>query len=64
MTPEGSFEPTIMFFGLTNTPEMFQIMINKILQNLINTREVASFINNIIVRTEDEERYNEVVEEC
>ena len=36
-------------------------MINKILWNLINTEEVASFIDNVIVETEEE--YNEVVEE-
>ena len=36
---------------------------NKILQNLINTGEVASFIDNVIIETEEEERHNEVVEE-
>ena len=35
---------------------------NKILQNLINTGKVASFIDNVIIETE-EERHNEVVEE-
>jgi len=28
-TPEGSFEPTVMFFGLTNSPATFQTMMNK-----------------------------------
>ena len=32
------FEPTIIFFGLTNSPVIFQTMINKILQDLINTK--------------------------
>jgi len=64
MTQEESFEPTVMFFGLTNSPVIFYTMINKILQNLINTGEVTSFINNIIVGTEEEERHNKVVEEC
>jgi len=44
MIPEESFEPMIMFFGLINSSVIFQTIINKILQNLINTREVASFI--------------------
>ena len=39
------------------------MMINKILQDLINTGEVVSFIDNVIVGTEKEERYNKVVEE-
>ena len=36
---------------------------NKILWNLINTREVASFINNVILETEEREDYDEVAEE-
>ena len=35
---------------------------NEILQNLINTGEVMSFIDNVIVETEKEEEYNKVVE--
>ena len=30
---------------------------------MINTEEVASFIDDVIVETEEEEEYNEVVEE-
>ena len=36
---------------------------NKILQNLINTGKVASFIDDIIVGIEEKEEYDEVVEE-
>jgi len=42
---------------------MFQIMMNKILRNLINTREVASFIDNVIMGTEEKEGHDKVVEE-
>ena len=63
MNLEGLSEPTVMFFGLKNSPVMFQTMINKILWNLINTGEVASFINDIIVGMEEKERHDEVVEE-
>ncbi len=38
-------------------------MINEILKNLINTRKVASFIDDVIVETEEEVVYNKVVEE-
>ena len=34
---------------------------NKILWNLIITEEVVSFIDDVIVGTEEEERYNEIV---
>ena len=63
MTLEGSFEPIVMFLGLTNSLVMFQMMINKILQDLINTREMISFIDDVIVGTEEEKGHNKVVEE-
>ena len=37
-------------------------MINVILKNLINTKEVASLIDNVIIGTEEEKRYDKVVE--
>ena len=43
----------MMFFGLMNSSVTFQTMTNKILQNLINTGEVVSFIDNVIVRIEE-----------
>jgi len=63
MTPEGSFEPMVMFFGLTNLPATFQAIMNELLRDLINMGRVGSFINNIMVRTETEEGHNELVEE-
>ena len=62
-TPERSFEPTVMFFRLTNSPVMFQTMINKILQDLINTDKVVSFINDVIIGMKTEEGHNELVKE-
>ena len=63
MTPEGLFEPTVMFFGLSNSLVVFQTVINKILQDLINTKEVASFIDDVIAIKEEKEGYRKVVEE-
>jgi len=63
MTLKGSFEPTVMFFGLTNSPAMFKTIINELLRDLINMGKVGSFIDNIIVGTEMEERYDKLVEE-
>ena len=62
-TSEVLFKPTVIFFILTNSPAIFQTIMNNILRDLINTGEVASFIDNIIVGTEEEKEYNEVVEE-
>ena len=63
ITPEGSFKPMVMFFGLTNSPATFQAMMNELLRDLINIGKVAVFINNVIVGTESEEGYNELVVE-
>ena len=38
-------------------------MMNKIIHDLINTGEVVSFINNVIVETKKEEGHNKVVKE-
>ena len=63
MMPEGSFEPTVMFFGLTNSPATFQAMMNELLRDLINTGKVVVFINDVIVGTETEEKHDELVAE-
>ena len=60
---EGSIEPTIMFFGLTNSPAMFQAMMNELLRDLTNTGKVAVFIDDMIVGTETEEGPDELVAE-
>ena len=62
-TLEGSFEPTVMFFRLTNLLTTFQAMINELLRDLINTRRVAAFIDDVIVETEMEEGHDEIVAE-
>jgi len=62
-TPERSFEPTVMFFGLTNSLATFQTIMNEILYDLINIKKVASFIDNVIVGREMVEGHNELVEE-
>jgi len=53
----------VIFFGLTNFPVMFQIIMNKILRDLINTGKIMSFIDDVIIRTEKKERHDKIVEE-
>jgi len=59
----GSFEPIVMFFGMTNSPAIFQVMINEILRDLINEGKVAAFVDNMLVKIETEEGHDEIVEE-
>jgi len=63
MTHIGLFEPVVMFFNLTNSPATFQMMMNDIFRDLINKGDVATFIDDVLVGTEAEEGYNELVEE-
>ena len=58
----GSFEPTVMFFGITNLPATFQVMMNKILRDLINKGKVTAFVDNILVGTKTKEEHNKIVE--
>ena len=62
-TFKGSFEPTVIFFGLTNSPATFQAMMNELLRYLINIGKVVAFIDNVIVGTEEEEGHDELVAE-
>jgi len=59
----GSFKPTVMFFGMTNSPATFQAMMNEILRDMINEGKVAAFVNNVLVETETEEGHDEIIEE-
>jgi len=52
-----------MFFGLTNLSATFQTMINDILRNLIDTRDVVAFMDDVLVGIENEKKHNEIVKE-
>ena len=60
---EGSFEPIVMFFGLTNSLATFQAMMNNLLRDLVVEEKVAVFIDDVMVATEMEEGHDEIVEE-
>ena len=63
MTYLGIYEPTVIFFSLTNLPATFQAIMNNILRDLINTGEVAAFMDDVLVETEKKKKYDEIVEE-
>ena len=58
-----SFEPTVMFFGMTNSPATFQAIMNEILRDMINKGKVAAFVDDVLIGTETEEGHDEIVEE-
>jgi len=58
----GSYESTVMFFGMTNSPATFQGMMNEILRDMINEGKVAAFVDDVLIGTETEEGHDEIVE--
>jgi len=59
----GAYEPTVMYFGLTNSLATFQTMINDLFRDLINQGDTVTFIDNILVATDTEEGHDKLVEE-
>jgi len=59
----GVYEPTVMFFGLINSLATFQVIMNDILRDLIDIKDIAAFMNDILVKTENERRHDKIVEE-
>jgi len=59
----GAYEPTVMYFGLTNSPATFQTMMNDLFRDLINQGDTAAFTDDILVATDTKEEHNELVEE-
>jgi len=59
----GLYEPIVMFFRMTNSPAMFQGMMNEILRDMINKGKVAAFIDDVLIGMEIEKGHNELIEE-
>ena len=60
---EGSFEPMVMFFGLTNSLAMFQTMMNDLLRDLVVEEKVAVFIDDMMIAMETKKGHDEIVKE-
>jgi len=52
-----------MFFGITDSPAMFQAMMNEILRDMINEGKVVVFVDDVLVGTEMEKGHDKIVEE-
>jgi hypothetical protein len=59
LTPEGLFEPTVMFFGLTNSPATFQMMMNTIFRPEVHLGWLSIFMDDIAIHTKWEENKTE-----
>ncbi|SJL15338.1 uncharacterized protein ARMOST_18831 [Armillaria ostoyae] len=57
----GLFEPTVMFFGLTNSPATFQWMMNDIFKDLISEGKVTIYLDDILIFTKDLDEHRHIV---
>jgi len=60
-TSDGLFEPTIMFFGLTNSPATFQTMVDDELMEFIDRGEGSVYMDDIVIHTDRTEEEHEAI---
>ncbi|SJL04347.1 uncharacterized protein ARMOST_07713 [Armillaria ostoyae] len=61
-TNQELFEPTVMFFGLTNSPATFQWMMNDIFKDLISEGKVTIYLDDILIFTKDLDEHRHIVQ--
>jgi Reverse transcriptase (RNA-dependent DNA polymerase) len=54
-TNRGLFEPTVMFFGMCNSPATFQAMMDSIFSNMIEGQKVIVYMDDILIFAESQE---------
>ena len=55
---QGLFEPTVMFFRLTNSPATFQTMMNTIFAKEIDEGWLIIYMDDILVATKDDLQFH------
>uniref|UniRef100_A0A0W0FHU8 Putative reverse transcriptase-rnase h-integrase n=1 Tax=Moniliophthora roreri TaxID=221103 RepID=A0A0W0FHU8_MONRR len=61
-TNQGLFKPTVMFFGLSNSPATFQAFMNDILSKFINEGWCVVYMDDILLFSKDKEEHQERTE--
>ena len=59
ITKRGPFEPTVMFFGMMNSPATFQSMMNDYFTDMIAQGWVLIYIDNILTFSKKPEDHHE-----
>jgi len=55
------WEPTVMFFGMQNSPATFQSMMNELFKDLIREGHVVIYMDDILIFTGDMETHRRIV---
>jgi hypothetical protein len=62
-TTQGLFEPRVMFFGPTNSPATFQVLMNTIFADLIAEWRVAMYLDDILIFSQSLDQHHQDVPE-
>jgi Reverse transcriptase (RNA-dependent DNA polymerase) len=54
-TNRGLFEPTVMFFGMTNSPATFQSMMDHTFEDMIMAKQVIIYMDDILIYADNQE---------
>lgn len=63
ITNQGLYEPTVMFFGLCNSPATFQNVMNDIFSDLVAEGKMTVYMDDILIYSMDLEEHRCVVRE-
>jgi Reverse transcriptase (RNA-dependent DNA polymerase) len=59
-TNKGLFEPTVIFFGMCNSPATFQAMMDDIFMTMIDNRLVIVYMDNILIFANTKEELEQI----
>ena len=59
ITNQGLFKPTVMFFGLTNSPATFQMMMNVIFAEEITEGWLIIYMDDILIAAKDDQEFHD-----
>ena len=62
-TNRGTYEPTVMFFGMCNSPATFQTMMNDIFEKLISQKKIIVYMDDILIFAKTREELEEITKE-
>ena len=62
-TPTGLYESTVLTFGLTNAPATFQRFMNKIFHDMVSSKQVVVYLDDILVMGKDVKEHDKVLRE-
>ena len=59
LTNKGRFKPQVIYFGLCNSPETFQRMMNSIFQELLYDEVLANYMDDFVILVKIKEELRE-----